>query len=101
MRDLTLIMQTANGNSVDWPEAFIAVGGIAMITIIVAVAIWQLLASWRARMSIAREEAYRRLAEETAQNQQRLIDQQQRIAEDLTTLNNRIAGIEKVLQEVN
>jgi hypothetical protein len=34
-----LLLQTDNGN-LDWPQAMIAVGGIAMITIIVVVVVW-------------------------------------------------------------
>jgi len=78
----------------------IAVGGIAMITVITAVAIWQVLASWRARMSIAREDAYRKLAEENLSAQTRLVVQQQRIADDVTSINERVAGIEKLLKDV-
>lgn len=57
-----LILQAGNGD-LDWPQAMIAVGGIAMVTIIVVVVVWQVFLSWRAKMSIAREEAYQQLAE--------------------------------------
>jgi hypothetical protein len=83
-----------------WPDAIVAVGGIAMITIIVAVATWQGFAAWRARMSIAREEAYRQLAEENLSAQTRLAVQQQRLADDLTSINERVTGIEKLLKDV-
>jgi hypothetical protein len=95
----TVLLQTADSGT-DWPEAMIAVGGIAMITVITAVAIWQVLASWRARMSIAREDAYRKLAEENLSAQTRLVVQQQRIADDVTSINERVAGIEKLLKDV-
>jgi len=94
-----LLLQAAD-ESTDWPAAMIAVGGIAMITVIAAVAIWQGMASWRARMSAAREEAYRKLAEENLSAQTRMAVQQQRIADDLAGLNERVANIEKLLKEV-
>jgi hypothetical protein len=83
-----------------WPDAFVAVGGTLMITVVLGVAIWQVMASWRARMSIAREDAYRQLAETTASAQTRLADQQQEIVISLATLRDRVGRIEKVLQEV-
>jgi hypothetical protein len=93
------LLQTADGGT-DWPEAMIAVGGIAMVTIIAAIAIWQVLASWRARMSVAREEAYRKLAEESNANQERVLAQQQTIATDLSGLREKVEGIEKMLRDV-
>ena len=93
-----LLLQTTDGQ--DWPTAIIAVGSIAMITIIVSVAIWQVLASWRARMSIAREDAYRKLADQSVAAQERLADQQSRMADDLASVNDRVARIEKLLKDV-
>lgn len=96
---LTLLLQTAEPE-LEWPVAIIALGSIAMITAIVVVAIWQVLGTWRARMSVAREDAYRRLAEESQSTQSRLLDDHQRIAQDLATLKERITSIEKLLKEV-
>jgi hypothetical protein len=94
------LLQT-NGDSIDWPEAMIAVGGIAMITIIVVVSIWQIFLSWRAKMSVAREEAYRSLAETSTAAQQALSEQQHRMSEDLTAVSQRLANIEHILQQVD
>ena len=49
-----------------WPEAAIAIAGIALVASVSVVVVWQALATWRARMTVTREEAYRRLAEQTA-----------------------------------
>jgi hypothetical protein len=38
------------------------------------VVVWQALATWRARIAISREEAYRRLAEQTARDVQEIND---------------------------
>ena len=97
-----LILQISQESSAgtDWPEALIAIGGITMITVIVGVAIWQVLASWRARMSVAREEAYRKLADESVALHRQLVDQQSSIARDLAGLSDRVGGIERLLKEV-
>jgi len=96
----TVLLQAATSEDISWPEAIIAVAGVAMITVIVTIAIQQVLASWRARMSIAREEAYRKLAEESTAAAARLAAEQGRISESLKTITERLSGIEKVLREV-
>jgi hypothetical protein len=96
---IPVVLQT-NEPNVDWPEAMIAVGGIAMVTIIVVVSIWQIFLSWRAKMSVAREEAYRQLAETSAEAQQDLSGRQQRMSEDLAAVSQRLANIERILQQV-
>jgi hypothetical protein len=93
------LLQAAESD-IAWTEAIVAVGGIFMVTVILAVSIWQVFGTWRARMSVAREEAYRKLAEENLSAQTRLSVQQQRIADDLTSINERVANIEKLLKEV-
>ena len=94
-----LLLQAAdNGHS--WPDAIIVIGDIAMVTIIVVVAIWQVFASWCSRMSVAREEAYRKLAEDSMALQKQLAEQQTRMERDLATISGRVCGIEKVLEEV-
>ena len=94
----TVLLQAAEHTS--WPEAAIVVGGITMVTVITAIAIWQVLTSWRAKMSIAREEAYRTLAEQTAKADARIAEQQERTADNLKSISDRLTGIEKVLREV-
>jgi hypothetical protein len=84
----------------EWPEAMIAVGGIAMVTIIVAIAIWQVLLSWRTRMSIAREEAYRKLAEESVAAQRQAGEGLRDTATKLTQLEQRTSELERMLKEV-
>ena len=42
-----------------WPDAMVAVAGIALITVITVVVVIQLAATWRARVSVAREDGYR------------------------------------------
>ena len=70
---------------------------LALITIIAVVAISQVLKNTRAKTismtEIARDEAYRKLAEEA-------VSIQQKMAEDLADLRVRIASMEKMLREV-
>lgn len=68
-------------------------GILALITVIIVVAIWQFSATQRARASVAREEAYRKLAEEAVKTQTE-------IAEALKEMRPQLAAIEKLLREV-
>jgi hypothetical protein len=54
------------GASTSWPDAAIAIAGIALVGSIVVIVVWQALATWRTRIAVSREVAYRRLAEQTA-----------------------------------
>jgi hypothetical protein len=67
----------------NWPEAAIAIAGIALVGSVIVVAVWQLLATWRTRMVGSRETEYRKLAEQS-------LEAQTRIA----------AGLEQVLAEL-
>ena len=51
--------------STSWPEAAIAIAGIAVVASVAVVVVWQALATWRARIAVTREQAYRKLAEQT------------------------------------
>jgi hypothetical protein len=49
-----------------WPEAAVAIAGIALVASVAVVVVWQALATWRTRIAVTREEAYRKLADQTA-----------------------------------
>jgi type II secretory pathway pseudopilin PulG len=66
---------------------------VIVVTVIGTVALWQVSAGQRARAATARDEAYRKLAEQAAETQQRVID-------DAAELRQRIINIEKMLKEV-
>jgi hypothetical protein len=57
-----------------WPEAAIAIAGIALVGSVAVVVVWQALSTWRARMTVTREDAYRRLAEQTARDLDQIRD---------------------------
>jgi len=86
------------------PEAAIAiVSTIAVfltVTIIICVVVWQIFATARARMSVAREEAYRQLAEESAQALDRTAAELERHTAAVDELRARTAELERMLKEV-
>ena len=55
----------------NWPEAAIAIAGIALVGSVIIVAVWQLLATWRTRMVGSREAEYRELAQQSLEAQTR------------------------------
>ena len=48
---------------VGWPEAFMTVGGAAVVFGLIAVIVWQVFATGRASMAAKREQAYKDLAQ--------------------------------------
>ena len=42
--------------STSWPEAAIAIAGIALVASVAVVVVWQALATWRARIAVTREQ---------------------------------------------
>lgn len=78
------------------------IGGMVFVLVLLVplavVLVWQGFKTWQirttSRAEIARDEAYRKLAEEA-------ISLQKKIAEDLSDLRIRIASIEKMFREVD
>ena len=60
----------------------------------------QAFATWRARMSVAREKAYRELAERTDRSAARVGEALERTADELSELRARTAEVERMLKEV-
>lgn len=87
-------------NETSWPDAAIAIFGIVLVTTVLTVVIWQLFGTWRARMSVAREAAYRQLADEATAVQRRMADGLERAAAELSELRVRTAELERMLKEV-
>jgi uncharacterized membrane protein YccC len=51
-----------------WPEAAVAIAGVALVASVAVVVIWQALATWRTRLEVTREREYRELTEQTARD---------------------------------
>ena len=68
------MLATVIAASSSWPDAAVAIAGVALVGSVAVVVVWQALATWRARIAVSREEAYRRLAEQTARDVQEIND---------------------------
>ena len=75
----------------------VAVAGFFALVI---VAIWHLAASSRARMSVPREEAYRKMAEEVVAAQRQTTQALEQMATELAGLRARTTEVERMLKEV-
>ncbi|KAB2953902.1 hypothetical protein F9B85_04650 [Heliorestis acidaminivorans] len=77
----------------------------SLITTVIVVAITQALKTARAKTAnmaeLARDEAYRKLAEEVVSVQRKMSEDQQKIVKDLSEMKVRINAIEKMLREVD
>jgi hypothetical protein len=76
------------------------VAGCTMIALVVGVIVWQIFSSSRARMSVAREEAYKELARTSADVHVDTLHSLQRTQSELSALRAQVAEIERVLREV-
>lgn len=102
MNQLLFLAQSSSGPPEDFPWALaaIVVTMFIMVGAVIAIAIWQGMATWRARMHIAREEAYRKLAEDTEATSTRTADLLASIRNDLADLRTRTAELERMMKEV-
>ena len=83
-----------------WPEASIAIAGIVFITTVISVAIWQVFATGRTGMSVKREQAYKTLAEQATEAQQRTAEELEKAVSELTLLRRQTTELERLLKEV-
>jgi len=73
---------------------------LILVTIVAVVVIWQGLATWRARMSVAREQGYLRLAEKAAEAEARTGRWQEVTGKDIADIRDRVVRIETLLKQV-
>lgn len=83
-----------------WPLAFFLVGLFLCLASVLVVGIWQGFSSYRARVSVAREGAYRQLADDAIRAQERTADRLDRAVAELTEIRDRTAELERMLKEV-
>ena len=86
------------GGDFNSSEAIAALGFFFAIASIGSVLIWQGMVTWRARMSVAREAAYRQLADDSVRAQERTADRLDRTLAELTELRQRTAEMERMLK---
>ena len=85
----------------EWPEAAIAIAGIAFITIVLSIAIWQIFATGRAGLAGRRDKEYRRLVDELTAVQRESTEELQKANDALAQLRAQIAELEQGLREVD
>ncbi|WP_210635509.1 hypothetical protein [Streptomyces sp. GESEQ-13] len=83
-----------------------AVGAAGFFTLMI-VLVWQVAATWRARMLAAREEQYEELAtryaqllEDTVELQRRTAEEQRRLLEELAQTRRAVGSMEKMMREI-
>ena len=96
-----LLLQVGDGND-DFPAAlgfflaFASVGFFAALSVIA----WQLASTYRARMSVAREEGYKEMAHKTTIAMERTASRLDEQSVTLSQLQGRVAEIERLLKDV-
>jgi type II secretory pathway pseudopilin PulG len=90
----------AQSDATEWPEAAIAIAGIVLVIAVVVVMVWQGAATLRARANVQREEAYRKLAEDSIASQRRTSDQLERAVAELGELRVRTGELERLIKTV-
>jgi hypothetical protein len=83
-----------------WADASIAIAGIVFAMVIVSVLIWQIFSTGRTGLSAKRENAYRKLAEESTDAQERTATALEKAVAELADLRGRTAELERMLKEV-
>ncbi|MGH3239023.1 MAG: hypothetical protein ACRDNL_01500 [Spirillospora sp.] len=83
--------------------AGILIGGVLFIVVgsVAIVLIWQVFATWRAKVQLAREDAYRKLAERSITTEMETREDLLRISENLADLQKRMMSIERVMREID
>lgn len=84
----------------EWPEAAIAITGIAFVTIVVSILTWQVFATGRTGLSARREKAYQSLAEDMAEAQRATAAQLEKATAELAELRKQTDELARVLKEV-
>jgi len=90
----------AQSDTTPWPEAAIAIAGIVLVIAVVVMVIWQGAATVRARANVQREEAYRKLADDSLAAQRRTADQLERAVAELGELRSRAGELERLIKTV-
>jgi type VI protein secretion system component VasK len=76
----------------------LAAGGVFLLLIVI---VWQIAATWRARMLAAREEKYRELGQKYAQLLEDSLAVQQSAAEELGRTREAVTSMERMMREID
>jgi hypothetical protein len=94
------LQSVAEGTDETWIAVAAIISVFTLATVIGAMLVWQVGYTIRARSSIAREEAYKRLAQESSDAQQRATGSLDTLLRDLGEVKSRTAEIERMMKEV-
>lgn len=84
----------------EWPDAAIAIAGILLVIAVAVAIIFSIASTLRARMSLQREQAYRKLAEDSQLAMTRTATELERAVAELGELKVRTGELERVLKAV-
>ena len=84
-----------------WPEAAVAIAGIAFLGILLSVAVWQIFGTGKAAVEGHREQEYKSLVDELSAAQRDATAELQRTNEALAQLRGQIEELEHDVKEVD
>ncbi|WP_203656540.1 hypothetical protein [Actinocatenispora rupis] len=88
-----------------WAEVVGAFGIFLLLSSVATVTIWQFGATWRAKAVLAREDAYRTLAERAVASQRATEDRLDAVSRQLAEVTGQLgetrASVERILTEVD
>jgi uncharacterized protein HemX len=85
----------------DWPAAAVAIAGIAFITIVVSVLIWQIFATGRGAIASEGGQQYKALAEQLAAAQRETTAELHKANEELGQLRSQTQELARGLEELD
>jgi hypothetical protein len=85
----------------DWPVAAIAIAGIAFVTIVFSVALWQIFGTGRTAIRSERDEEYRKLVDELSAVQRETTAELQQTNAALSHLRAQIEALGQSVSEVD
>ncbi len=97
---IPIFLQSDAQDGFPWALTTMIVGFFFAVAGTACVIIWQVFATFRARMSVAREEAYRELAKSATEAQQQSADGLKTVLAELAEVRQRAMEIERILREV-
>lgn len=101
---LALQAEPAGDTWSDWGGVVMGIAGITFVLVLAAVLIWQVFKTAQTRMTtqavIARDQAFRDLAERVTVSQEEIAAETARISAEIREISARVAAMEKMLREV-
>jgi hypothetical protein len=85
----------------DWPSAAIAIAGLAFVTIVLSVLIWQIFATGRGAIASEGGKKYKELAEQLAAAQRETTTELQKANEELAQLRSQTQELQRGLAELD